>query len=405
MHANVRTTTGTPRTTAPEGPLSHAWELGNVAYRGPTFAHVGWSLLFAGLGVHALAVAHLGFAAMSWATMRVHLAGRMVPAFVASLLISLLHVAADVGFLGWESGFHLFLIPVAIIAALSPGVGTRTRVALFGTTLAAHFVLYVAFGQASPAHPLPEELLRWMLPANLFGALAFTALWGQGLVKRLGAAEAQAAREQARSDALLANILPDEVATRLKRGDTDLARAHAEVSVVFVDLVGFTQLAARTAPSALVAMLDGLFTRMDALAATHGVEKIKTIGDAYMAAAGVPNACDDPTGNAAAFALAVLEAMRDEELKNGLRARVGIATGPVVAGVIGTTKFSYDVWGDTVNTAARMESSGVPGRVQIDAATRERLGEAWIVEARGTVEVKGKGDLQTWFLTGRRPQP
>lgn len=227
----------------------------------------------------------------------------------------------------------------------------------------------------------------------------------ESLTDALEHQNAELREERERSERLLLNILPATIAARLKDGTTRLvADDYAEATVLFADLVGFTSLSARTPPSELVTILNDVFSRFDHLADRHGLEKIKTIGDAYMAAAGVPEPRDDHASAAAEMALdmvAEVEAVnRARDL--ALEVRIGIHSGPLVAGVIGERKFIYDLWGDTVNVASRMESHGVAGAVQITDAVRERLAGEYDVEARGGLAVKGRGTMKTWFLRGRR---
>jgi len=212
------------------------------------------------------------------------------------------------------------------------------------------------------------------------------------------------AAERAKAERLLRNILPAAIAERLKDRHEVIAESFAEVSVLFADIVGFTALSARVAPAELVVMLNEIFSRFDALADRHGLEKIKTIGDAYMVVAGAPVARPDHAEALAAMGLDMVAALDDFNAAHGtsLAMRVGINTGPVVAGVIGTRKFSYDLWGDAVNTASRMESSGVPGRVQVSEATARLLRERFTLEERGAVPVKGKGDMRVWLVTAPR---
>jgi guanylate cyclase len=206
--------------------------------------------------------------------------------------------------------------------------------------------------------------------------------------------------EQERSESLLLNILPAPIAARLKRGPQTIAERFGSVSVVFSDLVGFTQLSARMDAQALVELLDEIFTEFDRLADRHGLEKIKTIGDAYMVVAGLPEPCEDHAVRAARMALAMRDFMvrfsADRGL--GLKMRIGVHTGEVVAGVIGRRKFSYDLWGDTVNTASRMESHGEAGRVHVTEVTQQALGAKFECTDRGTLTVKGKGEMHTFFL-------
>ena len=206
--------------------------------------------------------------------------------------------------------------------------------------------------------------------------------------------------EKERSEALLLNILPRSIVERMRRGETVIADRVAEATVLFSDLVDFTSLAARVAPEETVALLGDIFSRFDALAARHGLEKIKTTGDGYMVAGGVPEERTDHAAAVAEMALAMLDAVEGigRAVGRPLRLRVGLNTGTLIAGVLGTHKFVYDVWGDTVNTAKRMESYGLPGRIHVSATTRHALGEAFRFEPRGPLEVKGKGSMETYFL-------
>jgi class 3 adenylate cyclase/CheY-like chemotaxis protein len=210
--------------------------------------------------------------------------------------------------------------------------------------------------------------------------------------------------EQRRSERLILNILPRPIAERLKGGDDRglVADRFEGVTVLFADVVGFTPLSAGLTPDALVTLLNDLVSRFDHLATGLGIEKIKTLGDAYMAAAGLPTPCEDHAEVAALMALRMLEAIAAFNLARGtsLRMRIGLHSGPVVAGVIGTSKFIYDLWGDTVNVAARMESHGVPGAIQVSRATADLLQARFVCEPRGIVEVKGKGPMEVFLLTG-----
>jgi guanylate cyclase len=211
-------------------------------------------------------------------------------------------------------------------------------------------------------------------------------------------------RFQRESDDLLQNILPDEIATRLKVNPGGRIADHFDdVSVLFLDVAGFTPMSAAMSPTELVGLLDDIFSDVDRLVEELGVEKIKTVGDEYMVAAGVPTPRADHAEALAELALLIQDRLAAHTYDgHHIVARIGINSGPVVAGIIGTRKFSYDLWGDVVNTASRMESHGVPGRIQISASTYEHLRDRFVCEHRGTLEVKGKGKLETWFLQGRR---
>ena len=209
-------------------------------------------------------------------------------------------------------------------------------------------------------------------------------------------------REEERSERLLLNVLPAPIATRLKQHEDVIADGFADVTVLFADLVDFTRRSQRSSPQEVVQVLDDLFSAFDQLTKRHGLEKIKTIGDAYMVAGGLPEPRPDHAQAVADLALAmqVEVARRTDPDGRPLQARIGIDTGPVVAGVIGSDKFSYDLWGDTVNTASRMESTGVPGCIQVTARTYQRLGDGYRLRRRGVVAIKGKGEMVTWFLIG-----
>jgi len=209
--------------------------------------------------------------------------------------------------------------------------------------------------------------------------------------------------EQARSDRLLLNILPGPIAERLKQGQHRIAQYFDDVTVLFADLVGFTQLADHMPPATLVGLLDEIFSIFDDLAERYGLEKIKTIGDAYMVVGGLPMPRQDHAEAVADMALDMRQAIArlHGECGDLLTIRIGIHSGPVVAGVIGTSKFAYDLWGDTVNIASRMESHGQPGRIHVSAATQQRLAKRYRFEERGVLHVKGKGEMETYFLTGQ----
>jgi adenylate cyclase len=207
-----------------------------------------------------------------------------------------------------------------------------------------------------------------------------------------------------RSDDLLMNVLPRSIALRLKRDPGIIAERFEDVTVLFADVAEFTRFAERTSPERVVGVLDEVFSVFDRLTQERGLEKIKTIGDAYMVAGGLPELRADHAEVVADLALEMQTQLARvcDALGLSLELRIGIDTGPVVAGVIGRHRLLYDLWGDTVNTASRMESHGVPGRVQVTEATARRLEGAFLVEDRGLTEVKGKGRLRTYFLVGRR---
>jgi class 3 adenylate cyclase len=211
------------------------------------------------------------------------------------------------------------------------------------------------------------------------------------------------ALEQERSERLLLNVLPAPIAARLKQGEVVIADGSPDVTVLFADLVGFTRRSRRSSPEQVVQALNELFSAFDRLAQRFGLEKIKTIGDAYMVAGGLPEPRPDHAQAVAEMALAIRDEVARQADLGGqpLQVRIGIDTGPVQAGVIGTSKFSYDLWGDTVNAASRMESHGLPGRIQVTDRTYRRLRDGYRFQRRGPIQVRGLGEMVTWFLVGR----
>ncbi|MEG4104562.1 adenylate/guanylate cyclase domain-containing protein [Microcoleus sp. S13_C5] len=215
-------------------------------------------------------------------------------------------------------------------------------------------------------------------------------------------AEAALRLEQEKSDRLLLNVLPQPIADRLKQDQSIIADTFAEVTVLFADIVGFTQISSQISPQELVSLLNDIFSTFDRLAEKHGLEKIKTIGDAYMVVGGLPMPRSDHAEAIAQMAIDMQQAITDfSNIQNqDFSIRIGINSGPVVAGVIGIKKFIYDLWGDTVNTASRMESHGKPGCIQVTSAIYDILQDKYVFESRGAIEVKGKGEMNTYFLTG-----
>jgi adenylate cyclase len=252
--------------------------------------------------------------------------------------------------------------------------------------------------------PLPGWFTSTMLALNIAvgGTIVFTLLAVFASQRRDALAALRV--EQQKAEDLLLNILPRSIADRLKAQTRPIADQFESASILFADVVDFTPWSERLLPSEVVGYLDHLFSHFDALAERYELEKIKTIGDCYMVAAGVPTPRADHAHALALMALDMLQAMRsNDELGHlGLELRAGINSGPVVAGVIGRKRFLYDLWGDVVNTASRMESYGAPGRIQITRPTYELLADEFECEPRGTITVKGKGEVEAWYVIGLR---
>jgi len=292
----------------------------------------------------------------------------------------------------------LALLPVAIALLLPYSALEMTGV------VGVVWIAYLAPLMGSPKGSPLEFTIDAFFLAVASGLSIATSWMTARLRRRDFESRLDLEEEQRRSDALLRNVLPDAIAERLKREGRSIADRYTEVSVMFADIAGFTPLSDGMPPERLVRLLNEIVSTFDDLAEACGAEKIKTIGDAYMVVAGLPERNDDHAEVIATLALDMIDAFDRFASKNdlGVRLRIGIHLGPVVAGVIGHRKFAYDLWGDTVNTASRMESHGMPGRIHVTDAVREQLDGAFAFESRGRIHVKGKGDMSTWFLTGPR---
>jgi adenylate cyclase len=287
-----------------------------------------------------------------------------------------------------------FLMPAYAIMALGPRRATPWFVAFLATVA----MMVIVDPLIREAVPKPPYLLV------LFGLVQNTVIPLTIAFLLLRYTDTRRRAAEARADELLANAIPRSIAARLKRGERRIAESYPEATVLFADIVGFTSWAQRTSPDTVVELLDELFITFDELTAIHRLEKIKTIGDAYMAVAGVPEQRTDRAIATVELARAMIAAVHNLRVSThvDLHIRIGIASGPVVAGVIGRQRLLFDLWGDTVNLASRMESSGVPDRIQVSSSTRDELADRCVFEERA-VEVKGFGRLRTYLVGGPSP--
>lgn len=308
--------------------------------------------------------------------------------------------------IGTGGGYMFYLTATALFILL---IGTEhVVIAALAAAIAAGLIILLRL--VAPYNPglVSPEVQFWgsfVTAAIINTVLLFVVMFYA--FRQVARAEATAELEYQRSERLLANILPPKVAERLKeRPETIVADAYPDASILFSDMAGFTARASDTTAEELVAFLNAVYTRLDGLVERHGLEKIKTSGDAYMVVSGVPEPLSDHAAPLAALALDMQDALAGLTDPKGraVPVRIGIASGPVVAGVVGSRKFFYDVWGDAVNTASRMESTGEAGKIQVAPATRELLGERFAFEERGVVEVRGKGSVRTWWLLGQRAE-
>jgi guanylate cyclase len=360
-----------------------------------------WGSLYLGFGSLVGIVPYIYFAVSLASLVVFARTGRFQVLLVTQLLNILLTTAAGQMLVGGflpSGGVGLW----GILAPLGALVFLEVRQAV--RWFVAFLIVFVLTGVAGEVFfsdaDLPVSFTSTMLALNVIGtaAVAFTLLATFAHQRNVALTALRA--EQEKSEALLLNILPRPIAERLKSSAETIADQFAAASILFADVVDFTPLAQRLPPAETVRMLDQLFSHFDVLVERHGLEKIKTIGDCYMAVAGVPNPRPDHARRAALLALDMRDVIATSELTGqpGVELRIGINSGPVVAGVIGTKRFLYDLWGDAVNTASRMESHGTPGEIQITRATYELLKDEFVCRRRGTIPVKGKGQMETWYL-------
>lgn len=302
-------------------------------------------------------------------------------------------------FLGRSSGVHLQYIVGAAAPFVVFGLNRLWLVIpIILSGLALHLTAWFWFPKSAAIINADREIIDSIYTQaaiTTFGLIAASVYYAFRLAENA----------KAETDRLLRNILPDSIVERLKTAPGEaISDSFHEASILFADISGFVPLARRLGASETVNLLNAVVTEFDGLAERHGVEKIKTIGDAYMAAAGVPEPANDHLERLARMALAMLDVMDRIRHERGidLNIRIGLASGPVMAGVIGRHKFSYDIWGDAVNLAARLESLSHPGRIHICPKCRNRLEEHFHFESRGTIEIKGVGQQETWFLISER---
>jgi class 3 adenylate cyclase len=374
---------------------------------------VGFTLAFAPLlfaaGSGVYAGLQLVYAALYLPTLWLNRRRHHVAATTWLVLSSHLAVVSQVLVEGTGFDVQLFFMLHAILPFMV--FPPRHNKAMFALSAlaGADLIAVIVFGPSLPqlGPVISEAHLAWLRP-TLIGGLFFTIAACANYARRATLiAEEALDKAHARSESLLLNILPPAIANRLKAQTGTIADGFAGVTVLFADIVGFTKMSARLPPERVVEMLDDLFCTFDDHADRLGLEKIKTIGDCYMIVGGLPELRADHADAVAEMALVMIEVVHAAGAQIGepIDVRIGMHSGPVVAGVIGKRKFTYDVWGDTVNVASRMESHGVPGQIQLTSSTQKVLAGKFQMTRRGMIEVKGKGEMETWFLDKRLSVP
>lgn len=354
-------------------------------------------------GIWKLGIYNSAIALLWAATPLLHRVGPLAAPIAFTALVYW-HVFFLTLLLGTGSGIYMYYLTATALFILFVGNEHAVLAAMFG---AAGAVLIIALHIVVPHDTgfMPEQTL--FLTGFIVSVVAsLTIIFAIVLyaVQQIARAEAAAEREHERSEKLLANILPQSVAARLKeRSGAVIADRYANASILFADMAGFTARASDTEPEALVGFLDEVFARLDDLVERRGLEKIKTTGDAYMVVAGVPMPRADHAEAMADLAIDMRDSLAGlvDPKGRSVRVRIGMASGAVVAGVVGRRKFFYDVWGDAVNTASRMESTCEEGRIQVAPEMHALLKDRFELDSRGAIDVRGKGRMTTWYLIGR----
>jgi class 3 adenylate cyclase len=324
---------------------------------------------------------------------------------VYMLFSAVLNVVIASALLGHELNFHLYLLAVITVSYLIFDSEEKPYqiISVCFTTLS--FVSIVIWNQFyNRLIVLPHDFIPLSRFNNEIGLLLLISGLNFVILINYRKSESQLEEEKKKSENLLYNILPISIAKQLREKDGVIAEGFSETTILFADIVGFTMLSERLEPAKVVNLLNEIFSIFDQLIEKSQLEKIKTIGDAYMVVSGVPQPNNNHASTVADLALEMRDSMKkwNQENQQSLELRIGINSGHIVAGVIGLKKFVYDVWGDAVNTASRMESHGIPGQIQVSNSTYEYLKDQYVFEDRGKIEIKGKGKMQTYLLIGKR---
>jgi adenylate cyclase len=334
----------------------------------------------------------LGFAAIVGVGFVLHTLGWAQLGVIVSCLGGVGAASALIILFGWDPFFHLWYINLAILLIAVP-IRTVVKVGLALSFTALYCFMFIYVADRTPVLEISPITVNILGVSNIVGSLLILGL-------PMGMYAIELAKEREKSERLLHNIMPKEIADQLKETGDLIAMDNPEVSVLIADIVSFTALAENTAANQLVGLLNDLFSRFDDLSEQQGVEKIKTMGDAYMIVAGLPRPRDDHAEVLAKMSIEMLKIAGEytDHEGNPIRLRIGLHSGSAISGVIGKSKFAFDLWGDTVNTAARLESHGEPGRVHVSDKTRDLIKGKMSLCAPRTVDLKGKGKMETYLL-------
>ena len=362
--------------------------------------HLSLIFIFGYLGVKILSIFNIGSVVFWGFAIFLNRRGKLLPSAFVGITEATAHAIICVLVIGWNSGFYVYIFIIIIGLSILNIKRLINKIFLIllniiGLCFLSFFSQYI-----DPITPIDPIFLILFQIVNLSLFAGLLTVIGYYFSNETAKAQAALEHERMLSENLLNNILPPIISERLKNSSEKIADGFHATTILFADIVDFTIFSSKISPHDLVSILNQIFSLFDALTEKYGLEKIKTIGDAYMVASGIPVARDDHVKIMAELALDMKTEIQkfNEQNSYSFQLRIGIHTGEAVAGVIGVKKFIYDLWGDTVNTASRMESTGVPGEIQVSEITHKLLKDTFIFEERGEIEVKGKGLMKTYFL-------
>jgi adenylate cyclase len=377
--------------------------VGKVTYYFAFAIHCAWIPIFYLIDAPVLSIFNI-FSALTFVlAIWMNKKSLFLPAVSMAVIEVVIHQIMCVIYLGWETGFQYYIISAILLPFLTDQPKKIVKFSLGLFCVGTFLYLKIFYSASTPIYTLKPEIINIFSLTNITFAMFVIIACSYVFNSSVNSAEEALEIEKKRSDDLLHNILPSAIADRLKKDKKTIADGFSQVSVLFLDIVGFTALSSTKTPQELVDVLNEIFTIFDDLAEKYNLEKIKTIGDSYMVAAGVPEMLDNDTERIVNFALELIPSLENFNTQSGnsLKIRVGVNSGPVVAGVIGKKKFIYDLWGDAVNIASRMESHGLVGKVQVSESTYNLISDKFNFTKRAEIDVKGKGMMQTYIVDSR----
>jgi adenylate cyclase len=367
----------------------------------PLIFHIGTLIFFGVVGVNTLFfINFFSVALYIYSFYLVYVHGRYFIAIILGAIEVWIFQVICIFAIGWDSGFQYYFISYILAIGLLPPKN-KFIITFFEIVFAmTYFVFSLMVKNLTPFYSLDPNILVWLHTVNVLIFLMLITLGIVYFIRTSWKAEEKAEFEFQRAEKLLLNILPSSIADRLKAQQEVIADDFESATVLFADIVDFTKITSDLPAYQVVSLLNDVFTQFDELAEKYQLEKIKTIGDSYMVVSGVPYPCQDHAKRMIEFSREVLSSMKklSEAHSVALQIRIGVCSGPVVAGVIGKKKFIYDLWGDTVNLASRLEANGIPGKIQVGESTYQLLKDQFPFEDRGFIEVKGKGRVKAYLL-------